>query len=73
MEIKDRGLNEKINQLKKGLEIVGGKSDLFKSLEPIQKSLYLILIMKVYKKDSLILNYPHFTNNTINYLLSFLT
>ena len=28
MEIKDRGLNEKINQLKKGLEIVGGKSNL---------------------------------------------
>ena len=28
MEIKDRGLNEKINQLKKGLEIVGGKSAL---------------------------------------------
>lgn len=26
MEIKDRGLNEKINQLKKGLEIIGGKS-----------------------------------------------
>ncbi|MBS4955523.1 MAG: hypothetical protein KHZ99_00525 [Clostridium sp.] len=28
MEIKDRGLNEKINQLKKGLEIVGCKSNL---------------------------------------------
>ena len=28
MEIKDRGLNEKINQLKKGQEIVGGKSNL---------------------------------------------
>lgn len=27
MEIKDRGLNEKINQLKKGLEIIGGKSN----------------------------------------------
>ena len=27
MEIKDRGLNEKINQLKKSLEIIGGKSN----------------------------------------------
>lgn len=65
MEIKDRGLNEKINQLKKGLEIVNGKSNL---LSNDNSEILSYIIEKVFNDGVVKFNINN-TDYTINELI----